>query len=247
MKQIIILSGLVFLLIGCSSELAFEKRSFTKKTTLPCTENCPEIKVKIPFAKDVPIVADSINKKVFIVLKEIIYLDKKPFRSTNYNELLASFIQSYEKIQKEFPNDTFGWEGEINGDVIYQSDSVLNIRIDHYTFTGGAHGYEGLQSLLFDPDTGKNISNDKLFKNKNAFKAFAEKKFRAKYNIPEKGSINATGFQFEEDKFELPQNIFYTDKGLLLHYNQYEAASYADGPKELFFPYTEVNEFLAIK
>ena len=123
----------------------------------------------------------------------------------------------------------------------------MNIRIDHYTFTGGAHGYEGLQSLLFDPDTGKSISNDKLFKNKNAFKAFAEKKFRAKYNIPESGSINATGYQFEEDKFELPQNIFYTDKGLLLHYNQYEAASYADGPKELFFPYTEINEFLAIK
>jgi hypothetical protein len=214
---------------------------------LPCKENCPEIKVKIPFAKDVPIVADSINKKVFLALKEIIYLDKKPFRSTNYNELLASFIQSYEKTQKEFPNDTFGWEGEINGDVIYQSDSLLNIRIDHYTFTGGAHGYEGLQSLIFDPDTGKSISNDKLFKNKNAFKAFAEKKFRAKYNIPESGSINATGFQFEEDKFKLPRNIFYTDKGLLLHYNQYEAASYADGPKELFFPYTEVNEFLAIK
>ena len=90
MRQIIILSGLLFLLISCSSELAFEKRSFTKKTTLPCKENCPEINVKIPFAKDVPVVADSINKKVFFALKEIIYLEKKPFHSTNYNELLAS-------------------------------------------------------------------------------------------------------------------------------------------------------------
>ena len=77
--------------------------------------------------------------------------------------------------------------------------------------------------------------------------AFAEKKFRAKYKIPAKKSINATGLMFEDEKFDLPQNIFYTDKGLLLYYNSYEAASYADGPKELLLPYVEVEEFLRLK
>jgi hypothetical protein len=123
----------------------------------------------------------------------------------------------------------------------------LNIEINHYTFTGGAHGYQGLRSLIFNPDTGKSIPNDQLFKDKNAFKAFAEKKFRTKYNIPENKSINATGFQFEDDKFQLPLNIFYTDKGLLLHYNQYEAASYAYGPKDLFLTFNEVNNYLIRK
>lgn len=52
---------------------------------------------------------------------------------------------------------------------------------------------------------------------------------------------------FEYEKFNLPQNIFYTDKGLLLYYNSYEAASYADGPKELLLPYVEVEEFLRLK
>jgi hypothetical protein len=52
---------------------------------------------------------------------------------------------------------------------------------------------------------------------------------------------------FEDEKFYLPQNIFYTDKGLLLYYNSYEAASYADGPKELLLPYKEVNEYLMVK
>ncbi|MFV8388928.1 RsiV family protein [Flavobacterium sp. LB1P71] len=65
--------------------------------------------------------------------------------------------------------------------------------------------------------------------------------------MPENKSINATGLMFEDEKFYLPQNIFYTDKGLLLYYNSYEAASYADGPKELLLSYKEVNEYLAVK
>lgn len=247
MKHIILFAVLLFSMARCSKELVFEDQSFQKKTTLPCKGKCPQINLRIPIAKDVPVVADSINKKVFSVLKEIIYFGEKPYTSTNYNGLLASFIGSYEKLQKDFPKDTFGWEAKIEGKVKYQSDSILNIEINHYTYMGGAHGYQGLRSLIFDPETGKTISNNKLFKNKNAFKAFAEKKFRAKYKISENQSINSTGLMFEDGKFELPQNIFYTDKGLLLYYNRYEAASYSDGPKELLLSYKEVNEYLRLK
>jgi hypothetical protein len=247
MKHFILLSLFFFSMARCSNELVFEDQSFQKKTSLACKENCPHISVRIPVAKDVPIVADSINKKVFSVLKEILYFGEKPYTSNNYKDLLASFIGSYEQLQKEFPNDTFGWEAKIEGSVKYQSDAILNIEIDHYTYTGGAHGYQGLRSLLFDPSTGKSVSNNQLFNDKNAFVAFAEEKFRAKYKIPENQSINSTGLKFEDDKFSLPQNIFYTDKGLLLYYNSYEAASYAEGPKELLLPYSEINDFLAIQ
>jgi hypothetical protein len=232
---------------SCSKELAFENQSFEKKTSLACKENCPHIKITIPIAKDAPIVADSINKKVFSVLKELVYFGEKPYTSTDYNGLANSFITSYEQLRKDYPKDVFGWEAEIEGSIKYQSDSILNLQIKHYTYTGGAHGYQGLRSLLFDPETGKSIPNNQLFKDQNAFKAFAEKKFRSKYNIPEKKSINAKGFLFEGDKFSLPLNIFYTDKGLLLYYNPYEAASYADGPKELLLPYNELNDYLLIK
>lgn len=247
MKHFIIFIALLFSMIRCSNELVYEEQSFQKKSALPCKKDCPHINVKIPVAKDIPIVADSINKKVFSVVKEIVYFGEKPYTATDYNGLLASFIGSYEKLQKKFPKDTFGWEAEIVGNVKYLSDSILNIEIKHYTYTGGAHGYNGLRSLIFDPNTGKSISNDKLFKDKNAFKAFAEKKFRAKYKIPENKSINSTGLLFENDEFQLPQNIFYTDKGLLLYYNSYEVASYADGPKEIFLSYKEVNDYLLAK
>ncbi|MGO4905395.1 DUF3298 domain-containing protein [Flavobacterium sp. W20_MBD1_R3] len=246
MKYVALFSLILFFITGCSKELVFEHQRFAMTTSLPCKDHCPEITIKIPIAKEVPIVADSINKKVFSVLKKIIYFGEKPYAATNYRELTAAFIGSYEKLQRDFPSDTFGWEAKVEGSIKYQSANILNIEINHYTYTGGAHGYQGLRSLLFDPNSGASISIADLFIDKVAFTAFAEKKFRAKYKIPINKSINSTGLMFENEIFSLPQNIFYTDQGLLLYYNSYEVASYAEGTKEILLPYKEVADYLTI-
>lgn len=244
MKQYTFLVFLFLILTSCNKELSFENETFEKKSTIPCKTDCPIITIDIPIAKNIPIVADSINKKIFSVIKEIVYFGENPLKSNDYNALATSFIDSYEEMHKKFPNETFGWQGKIKGNLEFESGQIINIKIDHYTFTGGAHGYQGYRSLLFNPKTGKTILAHQIFKNEKEFKAFAEKAFREKYKIPAKANINATGLMFENDKFQLPQNIFYTEEGLLLYYNSYEAASYADGPKELLFPYDEVNQYL---
>lgn len=247
MKKFLTVAVLMFLLVSCKNELTFKEERFEKKSSLPCKENCPEVIVTVPVAENVPIVADSINKKVFSVVREIIYFGEKPYASTEYQGLLDSFIGSYDEMKTKYPKETFGWEAKIEAKVTYHTDSILNIRMDNYMFTGGAHGYSGIRSLIFDPKTGKNIPNEYLFKNLNEFKAFAEKKFRAKYEIPANQNINATGLMFESDKFELPMSFFYQENGLLLYYNTYEVASYADGPKELLLTYKELQPYLLLK
>lgn len=245
MKHFTLLAMLLLLFSSCTKELSLENETFVKTTTLPCKSDCPKISIDIPVAKNIPIVADSINKKILLTLKEIVYFGEKPNEVKDYNSLAESFIAAYEEMHKKFPEETFGWEAKIVGSIEHQSHEILNIKINHYSFTGGAHGYQGYRSLVFNPKTGKSISNDQLFKNAKDFKTFAEKEFRFKYKIPEKSNINATGLMFENDKFQLPQNIFFTEEGLLLYYNSYEAASYADGQKELFFPYNQINKYLA--
>jgi hypothetical protein len=244
MKHYTFLVFLFLIFTSCSKELSFKNETFEKKSSIPCKSDCPKIVIEIPIAKNSKIIADSINKKVFNVIKEIVYFGETPEKANDYETLTNSFIESYEEMHKKFPSETFGWEGKILGDIEFESDQILNIKIDHYTFTGGAHGYQGYRSLLFNPKTGKTIFNDQLFKNEKEFKAFAEKRFRIKYNIPAKANINSNGLMFENDAFQLPQNIFYTTEGLLLYYNSYEAASYADGPKEILFPYEEVGKYL---
>lgn len=247
MKKFFTLALLVLFLTSCKNELTFKEERFEKKSSLPCEENCPEVTVTVPVASNVPIVSDSINKKVFSVVKEIIYFGEKPYTSTDYQGLLDSFIGSYDEMKTKNPKEIFGWEAKIEAKVAYHTDSILNIRMENYMFTGGAHGYSGIRSLLFDPKTGKNIPNEYLFRDLNKFTAFAETKFRAKYKIPAGQNINATGLMFESDKFELPMSFFFQENGLQLYYNTYEVASYADGPKDLLLSYEELKPYLLVK
>lgn len=252
-NQIVVMRiPLIFLSFGlffssCANELYFENIKLNKKSTLLCKVNCPEIKLNIPLAKTNSATADSINKRVFAVVRDLVKLDETPITKEDYSTLMESFIASYEEAKNEFPESTFGWEAAIAGEIKYESEALINIEIEHYTFTGGAHGYSGLQSLLIDPKTGNVIPNESLFNNMNSFKKMVEEKFRIKYKIPLEGSINQTGYFFPNNEFELPKNIFYTRDGLLLHYNQYEIAAYAEGPKNLFLPFTILKEYLVIK
>lgn len=256
MKRILLLLAICITFASCQKDkkeeietkaLDFQAKSFEKKTALPCKgEICADVKITIPEASNVPIVADSINKKIFNTVRGIVYFGEKPYDGKNYEEIMTSFINSYEELKKEFPDETLGWEAKIDAKVDYSSDKVLNIKLNHYTYTGGAHGYEGNRSLLFNPETGKELTRKDFLKDEAGFKAFAENEFRKKYKIPA-GAINATGLMFENEVFELPQNIFFTKNGLLLYYNTYEVASYADGAKELLLPYDQLTNYLLIK
>ena len=251
MKKPILLLSFLFLMTGCKDEniekIEFKQQKFENDLALSSGKDSTSIKVNIPIALGKSVAADSINNKLFSMVREIVSFDENPLKSNDYKDLVASFTTSYQKFVTDFPDYHLPWESTVDGKVIYQSDALICIEINHYSFTGGAHGNGGLQSLLVDALTGKMIPNDKLFKNSNDFKAFAEKEFRRTYKIPETGSINQTGLQFEDEQFHLPQNIFFTDKGLLLYYNQYEVAAYVEGTKQLLFPYDKIDDYLLIK
>lgn len=252
----------VLLTVGCKKEteettkteieapsLSFTTETYSKKTSLPCKDTlCTKVNISIEKAEDLPVVADSINKKVFNTIRQIVYFGEKPYDAKSYEELMASFIGSYEDLKKRFPQDEMvPWEADVKTKVDYRTDSIINIKVTHYTFTGGAHGYAGDRSLIFDAATGKALKAADFITDVPAFTALAEKKFREKYGIPANKNINATGLMFENEKFALPLNIFFTDKGLLLYYNAYEVASYAEQQKEVMLPYSEIDKYLKMK
>jgi len=227
--------------------LAFEDKVYTKKTTLAGPEPRTYVDISIPDATGVPVASDSINNKIFRTIRSIVYFGEKPTDATSYQELMNSFIGSYDELAKKFPKDAMAWEAKIKGTIDYKSDSIVGIKLNNYTFTGGAHGYAGDRSLLFNAKTGRSLQYSDIFKDEKAFTSFAEKKFRAKYKIPAGKPINATGLMFEENKFALPQNIFFKENGLLLFYNAYEVAAYAEQQKEVLIPYSEADAYLKMK
>jgi len=227
--------------------LAFADKVYSKKTTLPGPEPRTYVDITVPNATGIPVASDSINNKIFRTVRSIVYFGEKPTDATSYQELMNSFIESYDELAKKFPKDAMAWEAKVKGTIDYKTDSIIEIKLHHYTFTGGAHGYEGDRSLLFNAKTGRSLKYSDIFKDEKAFTAFAEKKFRAKYKIPAGKNINATGLMFLDDVFVLPQNIFFKENGILLYYNAYEAAAYAEQQKEVLIPYSEADAFLKMK
>ena len=246
MKNLVILMLLISL-FSCKKELTFKDIFFEQKAKIPNKYGSPKATAVIPLAKNKSEAADSINQNIFNCVQKIVYNQDAPKAFKDYSELLLDFVTRYDKILAENPGEPFGWTTEIKGKIKHQSEKLINFEIAFYSFTGGAHGYGGLQSIFVDAVTGKKIENKNLFKDETTFKTFAEKIFRIKYKIPEGKSLNDNMFMFKDDKFQLPENYFFTDGGLLLYYNQYEIASYAQGPQQLLLTYKEVEPFLAIK
>ena len=147
-------------------------------------------------------------------------------------------------MKELYPDESPGWKAEIFAEVSYEDPYMITLKMDAYTYTGGAHGYGFTRYLNFDKEKGSEMEAWQLFKNQADFERFAEGKFRVQEQIPKDQSINSTGFMFEQDSFHLPENIGFTWEGVTLHYNQYEVASYADGPIEVTIPYNEMQPFL---
>lgn len=231
-----------------TESLSFSTKSYNKKSTLPCEGVCTYVDIQVPEATGGGVASDSINKSVFNVVRSIVHFGENPSSAKTYEEAMGSFIKAYDDYKTKWPNDAMAWERKIKGTIDYQSDNILNIKLNYYTFDGGAHGYSGDRSLIFDPATGKRLKNSSIFKDEKAFTAFAEKKFRQKFKIPAGKSINSTGFMFLDEKYKLPEEgVYFRENGLLLQYNTMEIASNAEGKKDLLIPYAEAKPFLKIQ
>ncbi len=243
MKKILLPMLFLWLAIGCQSEtkLTFEPLELQGEE---CGE-CPNIEINVPNALDESPVAMAINRALKEEVISILSFSEGQ-DIDNVDKAIASFSNSYKELKSKFP-DEVGWEAEINGEVVYEDANIVTVMVNSYSFTGGAHGYASTSFLNFDKRRGAELENRELFDDMEGFETFAEAKFRIQEEIPEGENINATGFMFEGDTFHLSQNIGYTKEGIQLIYNQYEVASYADGPIVLTLPYEEVNVYLKRK
>ncbi|WP_171017319.1 DUF3298 and DUF4163 domain-containing protein [Maribacter sp. ACAM166] len=241
MKSKLIYLLICMLLFSCENEnkLAFEPLTISNKVC----ENCSTVKIGVPKALNKTKLGETIN----IALKEEIIAWLNFDEESNAQSIegaIESFIKDYEDLNAKFPEESMPWEATINGTITFENKDVLTIKLKSYLFTGGAHGYNTVRFLNFDKVNSTEMDYPELFKSKEDFITFTERIFRKQENIPAEAAINSTGFMFETENFYLPENIGYTNKGLLLFYEPYEIASYGDGPIILTIPFTEANVFL---
>ena len=233
---------LVIALWGCEEKKQTEwhPREYLSKVC----EDCPSVRVAIPEADESTALGKGVNQAL---REEVIeWLDYDETRdASGIAEAIEAFGAGFQEIRRQFPDEAIGWEANIEGLISYEDDRLLTLKLETYIFTGGAHGLATTRYLNFDKSTGEELSNEELFADVSALENLAEKAFREAKGIPPGAGINDTGFMFEDDRFNLPENMGFTPAGLELLYNPYEVASYADGPISLVLPLERVRPLLA--
>ncbi len=240
----------LLILSACQDEvlLTFSSEEFTEKDLKICqNEPCSEVNLDYPIAAGDTEVSEKINSAIKNYMIEGLFLGEDDGPSANdLPEAATQFIMAYRDHQPDFPTelDLGGYEADISIEKTHQTEALLCFQCNKYLFTGGAHGYGATTFLLFDAETGNSVDLEALISDHSEFEKFAEKKFREEFGIPTSESINATGFWFEDDKFYLPEAMGIVEDELVLIYNPYEIASYADGPISLEIPLDEIQTFL---
>ncbi|MBB4118397.1 hypothetical protein GGR32_000671 [Mesonia hippocampi] len=247
MKKIILFLSIIGLLFSCKNDPKTTNKTEVTTTETPIekiTSKLENINVEAFKAceeADCPILevsyltitgahAETINK---VNQQQLITIfnsaEENAPQHASLKDAIGSFIDDYINFKHEFPDSHAEYEANISQEVRAETAQTLLLQTNYYLFTGGAHGYGATRYTNFDKKTGKALSTKDLIKNLDAFTAYAEKEFRKKYKLSKEENINAKGFLFEDNKFALPTNIGITNNKVLLVYNRYEAASYADG------------------
>jgi len=244
----LVLLGLLFAACNQERNIEIDSESLTENDLEICQNTkCPEITINFLSVQGDGVVSKKINSKIrnFIISSLEVGEDENE-RANTINEAATNFIESYNDDKSRFPDMAADYFAEISVTELYISARHICFEMRQYLYTGGAHGYGTTSFINIDPKTGNQLTDDDLFKNKKDFIAFAEQKFREQQKIDENQSINASGFWFEDDNFYLPESVGFTHDTLIFVYNQYDIASYAEGPIELKISLNEAEPFLKI-
>ncbi|SFW42085.1 Protein of unknown function [Sinomicrobium oceani] len=239
---------LLWTVTGCTDK---EELSYTSHKIATdsgdCGQNpCAKVKISFPIAEASTAIANQINKIINNKIIGYFIIDPDAKKEESIEKAVENFKSEYLKDKKMQPDFAFGYEADIQGEVLFKGEKLHSLAFSAFMYTGGAHGYSSLTYLNLDPKTGKRYENSELFSDTDGFKKIAEKKFREQEKIPEDSNINSTGFWFENDTYQLPENIGITKDNVILHYNAYDISSYAEGGKTVKIPLEEVRPYLAI-
>jgi len=84
------------------------------------------------------------------------------------------------------------------------------------------------------------LSLNDIVSNTKQFSELAEKLFKGRVGVD-----HLNGYWFEGGKFSLPREFGLSENGIVLHYNVYEIASFADGDLVFEIPYSSMGGMLS--
>ena len=239
LKKIALLVLVLLTITSCNKEVNL---TFTE-TNFNITEKAI-IEINIPNADGNNSVSKSINSTIENFIVNAISFSEDSLINLSLKDAVKKFDSIYVAFKDDFEENPLIWEMLIDGEVTYQSPALTCIAINSYLNTGGAHGNMTISFLNFNSQTGQLLHLDDHIKNKIDFIKLAEKYFNIK--LQESSNEDVFDNYFLGEDFHLPENIGFSDEGVILLYNVYEIAPYSEGITEFTIPFEEALPYLKI-
>ncbi|HNQ27565.1 MAG TPA: DUF3298 and DUF4163 domain-containing protein [Aquaticitalea sp.] len=239
MKKIVPLIIATLTLIACKNDptpLTFNDQGIESKTNAL-------IDINYPRAEGNKTVAKKINAAVENYMANEINMSEKPNKKLALEDAIKTFDQDYRSFIDDYSDSTEQWEVLIESEVTYESENIVSISVNSYIDTGGAHGNSRVAFLNFDKKTGTILEQEDLISDMEAFKGFVRPFFEKATKSLSDDTIEDP---FYGEGFQLPETIGFGPEGLILLYNVYEIASYAQGVTEFSIPLEQAQQYLKI-
>ncbi len=207
-----------------------------------CSSNCTTVDISFEQILGNNRFNRSIEKKVIAQLQ---YFVRDGERLKKIGDLSDAFIKDYKEFKSAFPDAKSSWYLNVEGRITFSSDKLVSYELNTESYTGGADtSYE--KALLNMNKNGKEISLKSMVTNRESLMQVAEAAFRKEKGLGPDQDLTQAGFSFENNKFQLPDNIGINENGVVLYYNDYEVGPYEEKATIIEIPFQKIKDALDI-
>jgi len=207
--------------------------------------NCVTVSLRYPEARGgSPVLCESLNAYVHSYLLQALQglLPDRPAQ-TSLDSVIRRFFDDYHRHQAAFPQSTFPWVIEVHGEVAYQSEQWLTLRMVHREYLGGAEPQAWTRYLMLERSTGRTVSPTDLVQQPTRLQQLVETRLRHQLGLSAEASLARVGFSLPTGPFPFLDNFGLTEQGLTVQYNAYEVAPEGLGSVDVHIPMEELTDF----
>jgi hypothetical protein len=227
--------------LDTSEDLGIMILKFEKKQD-QCEPECARISVSYDEIQG--------NNRFNTVVRERVIGELQDFvkNGESYKDMTSiseAFIADYRGYKTEFPESQTPWYIEVEGKINFSTKELISYSLELESYSGGAH--TSTEQIFFSVNPkGREIDIKSMITNQAKLMEIAENAFREAKGLGKDQDLSEAGFNFDNNEFQLPENIGFKKEGVILYYNDYEIGAYADGPTEILIPYSEVEDAMKI-
>ncbi len=164
--------------------------------------------------------------------------------AANPEALMDRFVAGWNADRRKRPSRVF-WELDRRVEVLSETLGVVSLAAHEYRSRGDGSPSLTIRYHLVDADRGHRLRFSDLLREaaRDSLSAAVEPYFRTVRDLAPDSSLAAAGFFFPGGRFRVNDNLAFSDRGVVWHFDPGEIVPFGWGPTDFAVPYGVVRPF----